>query len=164
MARGSLKLGGNSNRVSSKLFGHPSGCEFGSVKYTYGRGCDGSRGSVSRIEISPITPSVANNASPSPISLPLASRALRIPSAESCASSSSPESLCSVRAFAIAASTPKSSLPTDSSAVTGVKIGNSITITSTTATFRESRGCGTPRWSIRTPSDDISPNSVPTPK
>ena len=42
---------------------------------------DASKGAVSRIEISPMMPSVASNASPSPISLPLDSNALNTASA-----------------------------------------------------------------------------------
>ena len=127
-------------------------------------GCDGSSGSVFLIVMSPITPSVARRASPSPISLPRASRALSTPSAEFLATSSSPESRSSINAFAIASRTPKSSLPTDSSAETGLKMGSSMTITSIIATLLESRGCGTPRWRRRTPESDIVSITSSTPK
>ena len=103
-------------------------------------------------------PSVASSASPSPISRPLDSKALNTASALSWASSSSSESLCSASALAIASRTPKSSLPADSSAVTGLKIGKNMMMINSTATLPESRGCGTPRWSIRTLSADINYN------
>ena len=153
-----MKEGGNSNSVSSKLFGQPSGCESGSVKNTYGLGCEGLSGVVSRIVMSPMIPSVAKSASPSPISLPRDSKALSTASALLFAISSSPDSLCSFSAFAIASRTPKSSRPADSSAVTGLKIGKNMTMTRRIATLLESRGCGTPRWSMRTLSDDINYN------